>query len=75
MEFERLYGKEYCTPNIHMMCHICESMFDYGPLSAFLAFTFERYNGALENTKLSWCGPENPMLTKFLDLQLLCSYS
>ena len=42
-KFERLYGKEYCTPNMHMMCHICESMFDYGPLSAFWAFTFERY--------------------------------
>ena len=51
-EFERLCGKEYCTPNLHMMCHICESMFDYGPLSAFWAFTFEHYNGAFGEYKV-----------------------
>ena len=74
-QFERLYGKEFCTPNMHMACHICENMLDYGPLSAFWAFTFERYNGILENTKLSWSGPEKQMFTKFLDLQLLSTFN
>ena len=68
-EFQKLYGKEYCTPNMHMACHIRDNMIDYGPLAAFWAFSFERYNGTLERTKLSWCGPEKQMFTKFLDLQ------
>ena len=70
-EFANLYGKEHCTPNMHMACHIRDSMIDYGPLAAFWAFCFEHYNGTLENKKLSWCGPEKQMFTKFLDLQYI----
>ena len=68
-KFTELYGRECCTPNMHMACHISENMHDYGPLAAFWAFSFERYNGILENLKLSWCGPEKQMLKKFLSIQ------
>ena len=71
--FQNLYGPERCTPNMHMVCHICDNIYDYGPLSAFWAFSFERYNGTLEQTKLSWCGIEKQMLKKFLALQSLRS--
>ena len=69
--FKELYGSNYCTPNMHMACHIKDCVLDYGPLSAFWAFSFERFNGTLERTKKSWCGPEKQMLSKFLDLQSL----
>jgi len=52
--FEELYGRECCTPNMHMACHFRNNLLDYGPLAAFCAFSFERYNGSLENTKMSW---------------------
>ena len=32
MQFERIYGKEKCTPNIHLHCHIRETVIDYGPV-------------------------------------------
>jgi len=67
--FERLYGKESCTPNMHMALHLKECMLDFGPFSAFWCFPFERYNGTLEGFKKSWSGPEKQMFTKFLGMQ------
>ena len=68
-KFAELYGKEACTPNMHMACHLRSCMLDYGPLAAFWAFSFERYNGTLEGLQKSWNGPEKQMLLKFIGLQ------
>ena len=67
--FESLYGPENCSPNMHMSCHIKDCMFDYGPISSFWCFAFERYNGTLERMKKSWNCPEKQMFTKFIELQ------
>jgi len=69
--FESLYGSEYCSPNMHMACHLKDCMLDYGPLSSFWCFAFERYNGTLEGIQKSWNGPEKQMLTKFIDMQYM----
>ena len=71
--FESLYGSTYCTPNMHMACHLRECILDYGPLSSFWLFAFERYNGILENFQKSWLGPEKQMLQKLLHMQHLYS--
>ena len=70
-EFQNLYGKDCCTPNMHMACHLQDNLRDYGPLAAFWAFSFERYNGTLESIKISWNGPEKQMLKKIVALQSL----
>lgn len=44
---ERMYGKGIVTPNMHMHCHLCECVKDYGPLHGFWLFSFERFNGML----------------------------
>ena len=44
---ERLFGKDYVTPNMHLHCHLRECIVDYGPLHSFWCFAFERYNGIL----------------------------
>ena len=67
-EFEIIFGPEVCTPNMHMACHLKDCMSDYGLLSAFWCFSFERYNGVLENMNLSWISPEKQMLTELLFL-------
>ena len=46
---ERLYGKEEITPNMHLHCHLKESLLDYGLVHNFWLFPYERYNGILEN--------------------------
>ena len=45
--FEKLYSKQYCTPNMHLCCHLIECVRDYGPVYSFWCFSFERYNGIL----------------------------
>ena len=45
--FERLYGTETCTPNMHLSCHLVDCIRDYGPVYSFWCFSFERYNGIL----------------------------
>jgi len=58
---------------MHLACHLHGNIFDYGPLAAFWAFSFEHYNGILENTKILWYGPEKQMFIKSLGLQSLSS--
>ena len=45
---ERLFGKDCITPNMHLHCHLCECVMDYGPLHSFWCFAYERYNGFWE---------------------------
>ncbi|CAG8570595.1 12994_t:CDS:10 [Ambispora leptoticha] len=44
---EQIYGKRFCTPNMHLHKHLRECMLDYGPWYSFWCFTYERYNGEL----------------------------
>ena len=46
-KFEQIYGKNYCTPNMHLHCHIAECCKDYGPAHTTWCFSFERCNGIL----------------------------
>ena len=71
--FQELYGTAACTPNLHMACHLKDSLLDYGPLPAFWCFSFERYNGILEGMCKSWITPEKQMFSKFLNLQYIDS--
>ncbi len=63
--FERLYGKKFATPNMHLHLHIKECVLDYGPVNAFWCFPFERFNGILGNFQKNWMLPELQMLKKF----------
>ena len=69
--FQLLYGKEYCTPNMHMQLHIKDSIMNYGPVFAFWCFSFERFNGVLSSFQMNWIAPELQMLKKFLAYQNL----
>ena len=71
--FERRYGREACTTNLHMHCHLRECILDVGPLYAFWCFSFERYNGILEKMKKSWHTPELQLLHKFSNLQTMAA--
>ena len=37
------------TPNMHMHCYLADCVRDFGPIYGFWLFSFERYNGLLEN--------------------------
>lgn len=46
-QLEVLYGKDCITPNMHLHPHLPDCVFDYGPVTGFWLFSFERYNGIL----------------------------
>ena len=46
---ENIYGKDICTPNIHMHLHLKQCLIDFGPVYSFWCFSFERYNDILGN--------------------------
>lgn len=45
--FEKLYGKENMTFNVHLMTHISLSVRNWGPLWATSTFSFESFHGTL----------------------------
>ncbi|XP_023933297.1 uncharacterized protein LOC106175327 [Lingula anatina] len=46
---EKLYGKMSVTPNMHLSCHLVESIKDYGSVYGFWLFSFERFNGKMSS--------------------------
>ena len=67
--FEILYGNEYCTPNMHLHAHVKDCILDFGPISAFWAFPFERFNGILESFSKNWVKPKDQIMKKFISFQ------
>ena len=60
---------ELLTPNMHLHCHIKETIVDYGPVYSTWCFTFERFNGILQSFQKNWIHPELQLLSKFLNFQ------
>lgn len=75
--FELLYGQDSVTPNIHLHAHLCECFYDYGPMSSFWLFSFERFNGILGDEPTNNRSIEVQLLNRFVrdngNLQLLSS--
>ena len=68
-QFELLYGKESCTPNMHLHLHLKQCLLDYGPPQAFWCFAFERYNGILGSYHTNKKSVEVQVMRKFLTSQ------
>lgn len=69
--FEQLYGKDKCTPNLHLHLHLKECLLDYGPAHAFWCFSFERYNGLLGSYHTNNKAIEDQIVRKFVNSQCL----
>ena len=64
---ECMYGKKMITPNIHMHAHLYECLLDYGPAHVFWLFSFERYNGILENLPNNNRSIEIQVMRRFME--------
>lgn len=60
--FEKLYGSDAVTPNMHLHCHLVDCIKAYGPVYGFWLFSFERFNGLLERM---------PRNNKTIEMQLM----
>ncbi|KAK3730441.1 hypothetical protein QZH41_012643, partial [Actinostola sp. cb2023] len=47
-QYEKLYGPESCTPNMHLSCHLVECIQDYGPVYSSSGVS------PLKGTMVSW---------------------
>ena len=70
-KFELLYGKESCTPNLHLHLHLKECLLDYGPSHTFWCFSFERYNSTLGSFHTNRKRAETQIMKKFINAQKL----
>lgn len=67
--FERLYGSERVTPNMHLHTHLVECFLDYGPPYSFWLFSFERLNGILGSFHSNKRSVEVQVMRKILEMQ------
>ena len=72
-EFEKLYGPQCCTPNMHLHLHLCDCIMDYGPVYSFWCFAFERYNGMLGSYPTNSRQIEPQIMKKFIQQQQIQS--
>lgn len=73
--FEELYRKAACTPNMHLHCHLKETVTDYGPIHSFWCFSFERYNGILGSIKTNNRSIELQLMRKVTTLRCIDNIS
>lgn len=64
-----LYGKEWCTMNMHLHGHLKECIEDYGPVYSFWLFAFERLNGILGSYHTNNRNISAQLMRNFLDSQ------
>ena len=64
--FEKRYGKERVTPNMHLHLHLKQCILDYGPVYSFWLFSFERFNGILGAFRTNNRSVEIQIMRKFL---------
>lgn len=67
------YGNESVPPNMHLAAHLGECIIDYGSVYTFWLFSFERFNGILEETHLNHMNIEVQFMRTFLRDQELYS--
>lgn len=65
-DFEKLYGKEAVTMNVHLLRHIPEAVIHLGPLWAQSLFGFEAMNGVLSRMVKSPMHPIDQIATKYI---------
>ena len=65
VQFQAMYGQDAMTPNMHLHHHLRDCILDFGPLAAFWAFGFERFNGILGYMPNSHRSVEVDLLRRF----------
>ena len=73
-KFENLYGKEACTINMHLACHMADCIRDFGPIHTFWCFGFERMNGQLGAIPTNNRSVEVQFMRQFTDGMYLNSH-
>ena len=73
--FEKLYGADKVTINMHMHIHLVENALDFSSPYGWWCFSFERYNGMLGNIETNnRDGFEYTFMKQFIELSLSTTF-
>ena len=64
-------GENIVTPNMHLACHIKETLLAFGPFHGYWLFSFERYNGILGSFSTNNHRIEIQIMRKFIQQNYL----
>ena len=70
---ETIYGRNHCTPNMHLHLHIKRTLLDFGPAHATWCFSFERYNQLVGSASTNNKSIESQFMKRFLKTQIIHS--
>ena len=70
-EFERLYGSQADTTNMHLHMHLVECILDFGLIYVFWLFPFERENGYLEKFNTNQRSIEVQIMRRYTKNQII----
>ena len=73
--FENLYGKEFCTINLHLHAHLKSCILDYGPVYSFWLFAFERMNGVLGSFQTNCHDISVQLMRRFLHIRIYATHN
>lgn len=72
--YERIYGKDVVTPNMHLHAHLRDCLLDYGPFYGFWCFSYERFNGILGQMPNNNRSIELQLMKRFAgDMEQFCA--
>ena len=66
-KFQELYTPSAVTLNIHLHAHLAECILDFGPISTFWLFSFERFNRLLGEEPTNNRSIEIQMMQRFIN--------
>ncbi len=66
--YSSLYGKEKCTINLHLHCHLADCVKDFGPVYAFWLFAYERFNEIMGSFHTNGKSISVQLMERFLDM-------
>lgn len=69
----QLFGKEFCTLNMHKHLHLKQCILDFDPIYGFWCFPFERFNGKIESFPTNNKNIEAQIARKFIRDQIVMS--
>lgn len=73
---ERIYGHNYCTPNMHLHLHLKDTLLNSGPAHATWShatwcFSFERYDQLVGSASTNNKSIESQFMKRFLKTQMI----
>lgn len=66
--FEKFYGKEVVTHNVHSLIHLVTDVRNFGNLNTISCFPFENYLGKLKTLVRSFANPHAQLCRRIFEL-------